>query len=117
MATITTKDGTTIFYKDWGPKDAQPIVFHHGWPLSSDDWDAQMLFFLGNGYRVVAHDRRGHGRSSQVAAGHDMDHYTSDASAVVEHQATLTAAPLMNVSMSALITSALVVIMPCGKPG
>src|ERR1700719_919506 len=85
MATITTKDGTQIFYKDWGPKDAQPIVFHHGWPLSSDDWDAQMLFFLANGYRVVAHDRRGHGRSSQVASGHDMDHYASDASAVVEH--------------------------------
>jgi non-heme chloroperoxidase len=85
MATITTKDGTTIFYKDWGPKDAQPIVFHHGWPLSSDDWDAQMLFFLANGYRVVAHDRRGHGRSSQAATGHDMNHYASDASAVVEH--------------------------------
>jgi non-heme chloroperoxidase len=85
MATITTKDGTTIFYKDWGPKDAQPIVFHHGWPLSSDDWDAQMLFFLASGYRVVAHDRRGHGRSSQAATGHDMDHYASDASAVVEH--------------------------------
>ena len=85
MATITTKDGATIFYKDWGPKNAQPIVFHHGWPLSSDDWDAQMLFFLANGYRVVAHDRRGHGRSSQVATGHDMDHYASDASAVVEH--------------------------------
>jgi|HubBroStandDraft_4_1064222.scaffolds.fasta_scaffold01294_7 non-heme chloroperoxidase len=85
MATITTKDGTTIFYKDWGPKDAQPIVFHHGWPLSSDDWDAQMLFFLANGYRVVAHDRRGHGRSSQAGTGHDMDHYASDASAVAEH--------------------------------
>src|ERR1700735_2732161 len=83
--TITTKDGTQIFYKDWGPKDAQPIVFHHGWPLSSDDWDVQMLFFLANGYRVVAHDRRGHGRSSQVATGHDMDHYASDASAVAEH--------------------------------
>ena len=82
---ITTKDGTQIFHKDWGPKDAQPIVFHHGWPLSSDDWDAQMLFFLANGYRVVAHDRRGHGRSSQVGTGHDMDHYASDASAVVEH--------------------------------
>jgi non-heme chloroperoxidase len=66
MPMITTKDGAQIFYKDWGPKDAQPIVFHHGWPLSSDDWDAQMLFFLANGYRVVAHDRRGHGRSSQV---------------------------------------------------
>ena len=82
---ITTKDGTQIVYKDWGPKDAQPIVFHHGWPLSSDDWDAQMLFFLAAGYRVVAHDRRGHGRSSQVDTGHDMDHYASDASAVFEH--------------------------------
>src|ERR1700729_470912 len=85
MPMITTKDGTQIFYKDWGPKDAQPIMFHHGWPLSSDDWDVQMLFFLANGYRVVAHDRRGHGRSTQVGAGHDMDHYASDASAVVEH--------------------------------
>jgi non-heme chloroperoxidase len=85
MPRVTTKDGTQIFYKDWGPKDAQPIVFHHGWPLSSDDWDAQMLFFLANGYRVVAHDRRGHGRSSQVDTGHDMDHYASDASAVVGH--------------------------------
>src|SRR6202521_667003 len=85
MATVTTKDGTTIFYRDWGPKDGQPIVFHHGWPLSSDDWDAQMLFFLASGYRVVAHDRRGHGRSSQVATGHDMDHYASDALAAVEH--------------------------------
>jgi non-heme chloroperoxidase len=84
MKTITVNDGTTIFYKDWGPKDAQPVVFHHGWPLSSDDWDVQMLFFLGNGYRVVAHDRRGHGRSSQVDSGHDMDHYASDASAVAE---------------------------------
>ncbi len=82
---ITTKDGAQIFYKDWGPKDAQPIVFHHGWPLSSDDWDNQMLFFLANGYRVVAHDRRGHGRSSQVGTGHDMAHYASDASAVAEH--------------------------------
>jgi non-heme chloroperoxidase len=85
MSTITTKDGAAIFYKDWGPKGAQPIMFHHGWPLSSDDWDNQMLFFLANGYRVVAHDRRGHGRSSQVDTGHDMDHYASDASAVVEH--------------------------------
>ncbi len=82
---IKTEDGTEIFYKDWGGKDAQPIVFHHGWPLSSDDWDAQMLFFLGNGYRVVAHDRRGHGRSTQVDTGNDMDHYASDAWAVVEH--------------------------------
>src|ERR1700740_1781259 len=85
MATITTHDGVEIFYKDWGPKDAQPIVFHHGWPLSSDDWDAQMLFFVANGYRVVAHDRRGHGRSSQVGDGHDMDHYAADAAAVAEH--------------------------------
>ena len=85
MGTITTRDGTEIFYKDWGPKSAQPIVFHHGWPLSSDDWDAQMLFFLSKGYRVVAHDRRGHGHSSQVSDGHDMDHYAADASAVAEH--------------------------------
>jgi non-heme chloroperoxidase len=85
MGTITTKDGAEIFYKDWGPRDAQPIVFHHGWPLSSDDWDAQLLYFLGKGYRVVAHDRRGHGRSSQVSEGHDMDHYAADASAVCEH--------------------------------
>ena len=84
-STVITKDGTEIFYKDWGPKDAQPIVFHHGWPLSSDDWDTQMLFFLKHGYRVVAHDRRGHGRSAQVSEGHDMDHYASDAFAVVEH--------------------------------
>jgi non-heme chloroperoxidase len=83
--TVITKDGTEIYYKDWGPKDAQPIVFHHGWPLSSDDWDTQMLFFLRHGYRVVAHDRRGHGRSAQVSEGHDMDHYASDAFAVVEH--------------------------------
>ncbi|KAA3499823.1 alpha/beta hydrolase [Agrobacterium tumefaciens] len=82
---VTTKDGVEIFFKDWGPKDAQPIVFHHGWPLSSDDWDAQMLFFLSKGYRVVAHDRRGHGRSSQVSNGHDMDHYAADASAVAEY--------------------------------
>jgi non-heme chloroperoxidase len=85
MSTITTKDGVEIFYKDWGPKDAQPIVFHHGWPLSSDDWDNQMLFFVGNGYRVVGIDRRGHGRSTQVSDGHDMDHYAADAAAVVEH--------------------------------
>ena len=82
---VTTKDGVEIYYKDWGPKDAQPIVFHHGWPLSSDDWDTQMLFFLANGYRVVAHDRRGHGRSQQVGFGDDMDHYAADASAVAEH--------------------------------
>lgn len=84
MSFATAKDGTQIFFKDWGPKDAQPIVFHHGWPLSSDDWDAQMLFFLANGYRVIAHDRRGHGRSTQVSDGHDMDHYAADAAAVTE---------------------------------
>ena len=82
---VKTKDGVEIYFKDWGPKDAQPIVFHHGWPLSSDDWDAQMLFFVQNGYRVVAHDRRGHGRSQQVSDGHDMDHYAADASAGAEH--------------------------------
>jgi non-heme chloroperoxidase len=85
MATITTADGTEIFYKDWGPADAQPIMFHHGWPLSSDDWDAQMLFFRQQGFRVVAHDRRGHGRSAQVDGGHDMDHYASDAAAVANY--------------------------------
>ncbi|MBY5444962.1 MULTISPECIES: alpha/beta fold hydrolase [Rhizobium] len=85
MSTVTTKDGVEIFYKDWGPKTAQPIMFHHGWPLCSDDWDTQMLFFLEKGYRVVAHDRRGHGRSTQVGDGHDMDHYAADAAAVVEH--------------------------------
>jgi non-heme chloroperoxidase len=83
METISTKDGVDLFYKDWG--GGQPIVFHHGWPLSSDDWDPQMLFFLQHGYRVVAFDRRGHGRSSQVAEGHDMDHYAADAAVVVEH--------------------------------
>ena len=85
MPVITTADGIDIFYKDWGPKDAQPIVFHHGWPLSSDDWDGQMLFFLQQGFRVVAHDRRGHGRSGQASDGHDMDHYAADAAAVFEH--------------------------------
>ncbi|WP_066722092.1 alpha/beta fold hydrolase [Sphingomonas pituitosa] len=84
-STVTTKDGVSIFFKDWGPKDAQPIMFHHGWPLSSDDWDAQLLFFLNEGFRVVAHDRRGHGRSEQVSDGHDMDHYAADAAAVAEH--------------------------------
>ena len=78
MPFITTKDGTHIFYKDWGPKDAQPIVFHHGWPLSADDWDNQLMFFLGEGYRVVAHDRRGHGRSTQTDTGNDMDTYAAD---------------------------------------
>lgn len=84
MPFVTTPDGVDIFYKDWGPKDAQPIMFHHGWPLSGDDWDAQMLYFLQHGYRVVAHDRRGHGRSAQVSDGHDMDHYAADAFAVAE---------------------------------
>lgn len=83
MPTITTPDGVAIFYKDWGSKDSQPIVFHHGWPLSGDDWDAQMLFFLSKGYRVIAHDRRGHGRSEQVSDGHDMDHYADDVAALV----------------------------------
>jgi len=85
MPYVTTADSVEIYYKDWGPRDAQPILFHHGWPLSSDDWDAQILFFLQNGYRVIAHDRRGHGRSAQVSDGHDMDHYAADASAVAEH--------------------------------
>ena len=83
MPTVTTADGVEIFYKDWG--SGQPIVFSHGWPLSADDWDNQLLFFLAQGYRVIAHDRRGHGRSTQVADGHDMDHYADDLAAVVEH--------------------------------
>src|SRR5215208_6485445 len=83
MSTITTKDGTEIFYKDWGT--GQPIVFSHGWPLSADDWDAQMLFFLGKGFRVIAHDRRGHGRSTQTGGGHDMDHYADDLAALTAH--------------------------------
>jgi non-heme chloroperoxidase len=85
MTSITTSDGVQLFYKDWGPTSAQPIVFHHGWPLSSDDWDNQMLFFLGKGFRVIAHDRRGHGRSSQVSDGHDMDHYASDVAAMIDY--------------------------------
>lgn len=85
MISVNTRDAVQIFYKDWGPKTAQPIVFHHGWPLSSDDWDNQMLFFVRKGYRVIAHDRRGHGRSSQVRDGHDMDHYAADVAAVTEH--------------------------------
>ena len=83
MPTITTDDGTEIFYKDWG--SGPTVMFHHGWPLSADDWDAQLMFFVQHGYRVVAHDRRGHGRSAQVSEGHDMDHYAADAAAVVEH--------------------------------
>jgi non-heme chloroperoxidase len=81
--TIRTNDGVTIFFKDWG--SGQPVVFSHGWPLSSDDWDAQMLFFLQHGYRVIAHDRRGHGRSSQTADGHDMDHYADDLAALTAY--------------------------------
>ncbi len=84
MSTVRTKDGADIFYKDWGPRDGQTIMFHHGWPLSADDWDAQMLFFAKNGYRVVASDRRGHGRSTQTATGHDMDTYAADVAAVVD---------------------------------
>jgi pimeloyl-ACP methyl ester carboxylesterase len=83
MGTITTSDSTEIFFKDWG--SGQPIVFSHGWPLSGDDWDTQMLFFLRNGYRVIAHDRRGHGRSSQTGEGHDMDHYADDLATLVAH--------------------------------
>lgn len=83
MSTITTKDGTQIFYKDWG--SGQPIVFHHGWPLSADDWDAQMMFFLAKGYRVIAHDRRGHGRSTQTASGNEMDTYAADVAALAAH--------------------------------
>jgi non-heme chloroperoxidase len=83
MSTFNTEDGATIFYKDWGPKTAQPLVFHHGWPLSADDWDAQMMFFLDQGYRVIAHDRRGHGRSSQTGQGHTMDTYAADVEQLV----------------------------------
>src|SRR5262249_40649438 len=83
MSTVTTKDRVEIFYKDWGR--GQPVVFSHGWPLSADDWDTQMMFFLARGYRVIAHDRRGHGRSSQVSDGHDMDHYADDLAAVTAH--------------------------------
>src|SRR5215471_5476488 len=82
MGSITVKDGTQIYYKDWGT--GQPLFFHHGWPLSADDWDTQMLFFVGHGYRVIAHDRRGHGRSTQVA-DHDMDHYADDLTALTTH--------------------------------
>ena len=83
--TISTADGIRLFYKDWGPKSAQPIVFSHGWPLSADDWDAQLMFFLNHGFRVIAHDRRGHGRSTQTADGHDMDHYADDLAALTAH--------------------------------
>ena len=84
MPFITTSDKTEIFYKDWGPRDGRTIVFHHGWPLSADDWDAQMLFFAAKGWRVIAHDRRGHGRSSQAATGHDMDTYVADVTALTD---------------------------------
>ena len=82
MPTVTTKDGTEIFYKDWGT--GEPLFFHHGWPLTADDWDSQMMFFLSKGYRVIAHDRRGHGRSTQTALGHDMDTYAADVAEVVK---------------------------------
>ncbi|HWU95929.1 MAG TPA: alpha/beta hydrolase [Sphingomonas sp.] len=85
MATIKTADGTEIFYKDWGPKTATPIVFHHGWPLSADDWDSQMMYFLLQGYRVIAHDRRGHGRSTQTDTGNEMDTYAADVAALTDH--------------------------------
>lgn len=84
MATLTTSDGAQLFYKDWGPKEAQPIMFHHGWPLSADDWDNQMLFFLSHGFRVIAHDRRGHGRSHQTDTGNDMDTYAADVAAITQ---------------------------------
>ncbi len=84
MPFITTSDGTEIFYKDWGAKDAQPVVFHHGWPLSADDWDGQMMAFLDAGYRVIAHDRRGHGRSTQTSSGNDMDTYVADVVALTD---------------------------------
>jgi non-heme chloroperoxidase len=84
MATITSTDGTEIFYKDWGSRDAQVVMFHHGWPLSSDDWDAQMMFFVQKGFRVIAHDRRGHGRSGQAATGNDMDGYVGDVIALTD---------------------------------
>ncbi len=84
MSTIVTSDGCEIFYKDWGPKDAPVVAFHHGWPLSADDWDNQMMFFLGHGFRVVAHDRRGHGRSSQTDGGNEMDTYAADVAALTD---------------------------------
>lgn len=84
MSTVTTADGTSIFYVDWGPRDATPLVFHHGWPLSCVDWDNQLLYFLSKGYRVIAHDRRGHGRSSQPSSGHEMDTYAADLAAVTD---------------------------------
>ncbi|WP_217251118.1 alpha/beta fold hydrolase [Streptomyces sp. AC602_WCS936] len=84
MGRVTTSDGTSIFYKDWGPRDGRPVVFHHGWPLTADDWDNQMLFFLSHGFRVIAHDRRGHGRSSQPSTGHEMDTYAADVAALTD---------------------------------
>lgn len=84
MTSITAPDCTNLFYKDWGPKDAQPVMFHHGWPLSADDWDSQMLFFMSHGYRVIAHDRRGHGRSDQTDTGNDMDTYALDVVAIAQ---------------------------------
>src|SRR3546814_19591279 len=83
MTYITASDGAQIFYKDWGPRDAQPLVFHHGWPLTADEWDNQLLFFLSQGYRVIAHDRRGPGRSTQTDHGNEMDTYAADVAALV----------------------------------
>ncbi|KRB07831.1 alpha/beta hydrolase [Lysobacter sp. Root690] len=85
MGTFTTKDGVEIYYKDWGPADGEPVVFSHGWPLSADSWESQMLFLASNGYRTIAHDRRGHGRSSQPWDGNDMDHYADDLAQLLEH--------------------------------
>ena len=85
MGILKIADGTELFYKDWGPRDARVIWFHHGWPLSADDWDSQMMFFLLKGYRVIAHDRRGHGRSTQTDTGNEMDTYAADVAALVEH--------------------------------
>ena len=85
MGTFTTRDGVQIYYKDWGPRDGQPVVFSHGWPLNADSWEAQMLFLTDHGYRTVAHDRRGHGRSSQPWHGNDMDHYADDLAQLIEH--------------------------------
>jgi non-heme chloroperoxidase len=113
MSTVTTKDGTEIYYKDWGK--GQPIVFSHGWPLSADDWDAQMLFFLSQGYRVIAHDRRGHGRSTQVADGHDMDHYADDLAAVTTHLDLKNAIHVGQEAAKSCITSRGMVKAACPK--
>ena len=112
MPTITTKDGIEIYYKDWGK--GQPIVFSHGWPLSADDWDNQMTFFLNHGYRVIAHDRRGHGRSSQTGDGHDMDHYADDLAALTAH---LDLKEAICVPEGAALRHSLIAIITRGKWG